>query len=100
MNEYILLMHNDATDCAAAQSSEKWGAYLEMLRQSGQFDGGSSIGQGQTFRQGQAARVAALDLTGFIRVRAQSLEEAQRFLTGNPVYEADGTVQVRELPKE
>jgi len=30
-------------------------------------------------------------------LRAQSLEDAQRFLAGNPNYDAGGTVEVRQL---
>jgi len=100
MNDYILLMHNDAADKLAADDGERWGAYISGLRQSGQFDGGSSIGMGERFRKGHTPLAANAELTGFIRVRAESMEDAQRFLVGNPTYEAGGTVEVRELPRE
>jgi len=38
-------------------------------------------------------------LTGFIRVAADSLEDAQGLSAGNPVSEAGGTVEIRELPR-
>jgi hypothetical protein len=38
-------------------------------------------------------------LTGFIRVRAKSLEQAKALVAGNPLYEAGGTVEIRELPR-
>ena len=100
MNDYILLMLNDATDPLAADDSERWGQYISGLRQSGRFDGGSSIGTGERCKKGHAPRSVNAELTGFIRVRAESLEDAKRFLVGNPVYEAGGTVEVRELPQE
>jgi hypothetical protein len=39
-------------------------------------------------------------VTGFLRIRAASLDEAASFLAGNPVFEAGGTVELRELPKD
>lgn len=100
MNDYILFMLNDATDARLADSGEHWGSYIAALRQSGQFDGGSSIGAGSRVRKDQQTSAALSDFTGFIRVRAASLEEAKSFLKGNPVYEAGGTVEIRELPRE
>ena len=102
MNDYILLMHSDATYHAAADDGDgdDWGAYIAMLRASGQFDGGSSIGAGECVQKNQPGRPARSELTGFIRVRATNLEDARRFLIGNPVYEGGGTVEIRELPKD
>jgi hypothetical protein len=37
-------------------------------------------------------------LAGYIRVRADNLDEAKSLLAGNPVFEAGGTVEIRELP--
>jgi hypothetical protein len=38
--------------------------------------------------------------TGFIRVKAATMEDAVKLLNGNPVYESGGTVEVRELPRD
>jgi hypothetical protein len=100
MNEYMIFMHNDASDTAAADDGERWGAYLMHLRQSGCFDGGSSLGIGEELKKGQSSRPAGTALTGFIRIRAETLEDAKRFLVGNPTYEAGGTVEVRELVRD
>ncbi|OYT91756.1 MAG: hypothetical protein CFE43_11690 [Burkholderiales bacterium PBB3] len=100
MNEYILFMCNDASDPIAANDGVQWGEYITTLRQSGCFDGGSSIGAGERVRKGQASEPASADWTGFIRVRAESLEDAKRLLVGNPTYEAGGTVEVRELLRD
>jgi hypothetical protein len=32
-------------------------------------------------------------------VQADSIDDARRFLEGNPVFEAGGTVEIRELPR-
>jgi len=100
MNDYILLIYNDAVDAAAADDGEKWNQYLSSLRLSGCFDGGSAIGHGLKVRKGHPEQPSSPDLTGFIRVRADSLAKAQAFLVGNPAYEAGGTVEVRELPRD
>jgi hypothetical protein len=94
MPDYILLMHDDASDDAAA-----WEPYLRRLRQSGCFEGGSAIGDGVCVRKrGVPAPVTAY-LTGYIRVTADSLDQAKSLLIGNPHYEAGGTVEIRELPR-
>jgi len=100
MNDYILLMHGDAPDPAAAADPLAWGSYLSTLRTSGRFDGGSSIGKGRYCRQGTPDLPAEGSPTGYLRIRAASLDAAMLFLQGNPVWEAGGTVEVRELPKD
>ncbi|EJE54688.1 hypothetical protein PMI14_00405 [Acidovorax sp. CF316] len=99
MNEYILLMHEDAPDTAAANDPQRWADYLARLRATGQFDGGSAIGAGERLRKGQPGQAATGAPSGFIRVRADSMEDAKRFLAGNPVFDAGGTVDLRELPR-
>ena len=99
MNDYIILMLDDTANPDAA-SSVLWEAYITGLRQSGQFDGGSSIGQGALYRKGAPIDSASLDVTGFLRVRAASIDDAARFLVGNPHYEAGGGVEIRELPRD
>ncbi len=100
MTEYILFMHDDAVDRDAAGDGARWASYLAGLRQSGQFDGGSSIGQGMCLNKDGGDRPAAVTPTGYLRVRASSFEEARRFVEGNPVYEAGGTVELRELVRD
>ena len=100
VNDYIFLMHGDVLDRESAESAERWEACLGGLRAKGNFEGGSSIGPGARFEQGQAVVSADGNLTGFLRVRAVGLEEVAALLVGNPVYEAGGTVEIRELPKD
>ena len=38
-------------------------------------------------------------IAGFIRVNAASFDAAKSLVRGNPVYEAGGTVEIRELPR-
>lgn len=100
MQDYLLLMYNDATDQAAAADDAAWQQYFAFLQQSGCFDGGSSIGAGLSFRKNGLAAGSADQLSGFIRVRAENLPAAQRFLAGNPIYEAGGSVEIRALPRD
>jgi hypothetical protein len=96
MNEFIMLMHQDAPDAVAADDPKRWEDYIAQLRSTGDFDGGSSIGPGERFRKDKSIAPGGV-LGGYIRVRATSLDSAKRFLSGNPVYEAGGTVEIREL---
>lgn len=100
VNDYILLMHSDSTSTAAADDVAAWEIYFKHLRKSGLFDGGSSIGKGMSFRKAGDPAKRGDDLSGYIRVRAVSLEQAKSFLVGNPVYEAGGTVEIHELPRD
>lgn len=97
MKDFIFFLHDDAI---SPEDDTLWDAYFVRLHASGQFDGGSSIGSGGRYRKGGAGWLAALPLVGFLRIRAESLAEAETFLTGNPVYEAGGTVEIRELPRD
>jgi hypothetical protein len=45
-------MHQDAIDQTTASSPELWAQYIVKLRDSGLFDGGSSIGDGERLRKG------------------------------------------------
>jgi hypothetical protein len=94
MPEYIFLMHGDADDDETA-----WGPYLRRLEQSGCFQGGSAIGEGICVRKRGAAPSLTAYLTGYFRVVADSLDDAKSMLAGNPMYEAGGTVEIRELPR-
>lgn len=96
MKEFLLLMHTDGG--AGAEDGDAWLRYFARLRSGGRFDGGSAIGPGASYRQGAEPTPSTLPIDGFIRVRAESLEDARRFLEGNPVYESGGSVEIRELP--
>jgi hypothetical protein len=93
MPDYILFMHDDA-----AHPTEGWDAYLLRLREAGVFMGGSAIGGGLVARKTGTPAPLAAHLGGFIRITARDLDHAQSFLDGNPIYEAGGTVEIRELP--
>jgi hypothetical protein len=96
MADYILLMHGDGGEERAAD----WEAYLDGLANAGRLRGGSAIGQGAAYRKAGAAGPVSAHLTGFVRIVAESLADAETCLAGNPVYEAGGTVEIRLLPED
>ncbi len=95
MPDYILFMHDDA-----APGPQDWEPYFKRLRASGAFQGGSAIGDGVCARNTGATPPVTAHLGGYIRVTAQDLADARSFLEGNPVYEAGGTIEIRELPRD
>lgn len=96
MRDFILLMHNDAT---GEPSSVMWTSYFSILRDRGVFEGGSSIVPGESFRKQAVPGKASQHLAGYIRIKAASLTEAKELLSGNPVFECGGTVEICELPR-
>jgi len=99
MNDYIFLMHDDAPEVSDGRNGYDSEPYLATLRKSGQFAGGSAIGTGVCVTKSGAAADITAHLSGYIRVQANSLEDARKLLEGNPVFEAGGTVEIRELPR-
>jgi hypothetical protein len=95
MPDFIFLMHNDL---AGPEDTAGWERYIAQLQSQGRFRGGSAIGAGASFRK-SGASASATPVTGFIRVVASSMASAEKLLAGNPVYEAGGTVEIRELPE-
>lgn len=97
MANFIIFMHGDMT----SPGDEKgWPEYLAGLRAKGVFEGGSSIGAGLCVRKSGTPAPLSKQLNGYIRVSAPNLEAAHALVAGNPVYEAGGTVEIRELPRD
>ena len=94
MAEYILLMHDDAIS-----NDDAWGPYIQALQQGGFFEGGSAIGDGLCVRKSGEPASVTKHLTGYIKLNAATIDEAKSLLTGNPHFEAGGTVEIRELPR-
>jgi hypothetical protein len=95
MAEYLFLMHGDA----AADEASSWEDYIEKLQEEDAFEGGSVIGDGICVRKNGETPPITAHLVGYIRVNAASMAQAQSLLSGNPHFEAGGTVEIRELPR-
>jgi hypothetical protein len=100
MADFILFMHNDAPAAASTPGPADWPAYFAKLRKAGAFQGGSSIGDGLCVSHAPSPPPITRHLSGYIRIQADSLSDARALVTGNPVFEAGGTVEIRELPKD
>ncbi len=90
MPDYILFMHGDVS---TKPTPGLWETYLAGLRATGAFQGGSEIGLGEVVRKRSAPPAITPHLTGYIRIEAKAL------VSGNPVFEAGGSVEIRELPQ-
>jgi hypothetical protein len=99
MPDYLLLMHDDTRELGNQGRNDDWGPYIGRLQASGNFQGGSAIGGGVCARKSGATPSITGHLSGFIRVSASTLDDARTLLIGNPVFEAGGTVEIRELPR-
>lgn len=99
MKDYILFMHDDVPSEQRRRRDDEWTAYFAKLRAVGAFQGGSEIGDGICASKSDAPRAITRQIAGHIRIRAESLNEARALVIGNPVFEAGGTVEIRELPK-
>jgi hypothetical protein len=98
MNDYMLLMHAGAR-LEPGEALHTWPAYFARLREVGAFQGGSAIADGICVSKAGGEAEVARHITGYVRIRAASLDAARALLAGNPVYEAGGTVEIRELPR-
>lgn len=99
MADFIFLMHDDSSPQASDSGDDAWGPYIQKLKAMGRFDGGSAIGGGVSVNQAGTRIDITAHIVGFITVHAESLQEARELLIGNPVLEAGGTVEIRELPR-
>ena len=94
MAEFIYLMHEaEPADPAA------WDAYIGELNAKGVLRGGSAIGRGLCLRKDGPAPPISHDIVGYVRIEVEDIEAAQALLAGNPVYEAGGVIEVRELAR-
>jgi hypothetical protein len=97
MRDYLLLMHGDAP---LPRPRSEWAAYIAKLQQANAFQGGSSVGDGVCMAKSGAGEPITNAVQGYIRVNAVDLDAARALVIGNPVYEAGGTVEIRELLRD
>jgi hypothetical protein len=90
--DYIFLMHGH-------EVIGDWGPYIEGLVAKGVMRGGSAMGGGVCVRKSGDAPAITGHIGGYIKVEVDSLDAAKALLPGNPVYEAGGVVEIRELPR-
>jgi hypothetical protein len=112
MTEYMYLIRGGnavrATKSPAQLQAElqKWAVWIEQLAKAGKFTAGDPLAQGGKVVTGSKKTVTdgpfaeAKDLVGgYLIVKAASLEEATEMARGCPIFENDGTVEVRAIQK-
>jgi hypothetical protein len=76
-----------------------WQAYIDGLNAKGVLRGGSAIGRGVCLHKDGAPPPISHHIVGYVRIEVADMAAAQALLVGNPVYEAGGVIEVRELPR-
>lgn len=89
-------MHGDVEQ---EEKSQDWRIYLEFLSAEGALRGGSAIGPGLCIRRSGAVPDVTHQIVGYVKIEARDFDHARQLVQTNPVYEAGGTVEIRELPK-
>lgn len=110
MKEYLFLFRGgDARRAEASpeqmqEHMQKWGAWMQGLNEQGVFIGGLPLDKG-----GKVVEKAGKVITdgpfaegkeivgGYLMVKSDSLDGAVEISKGCPIFEHEGTVEVREL---
>jgi len=89
-----------------ARDTENWKNWMGTLAQSGKFVGGNPLAAGGKTLRGKAVKItdapfaeAKEVLNGYIIVNSHDYNEAVEMAKGCPIFEFDGSVEVRELAK-
>jgi hypothetical protein len=86
------------------QQMQKWGAWIQQLRQEGHFKAGEPLESGGKVVRGKKKAVTdgpyaeAKDLVGgYLLLEARDLEDATELSRGCPVLDVEGTVEIRQI---
>lgn len=108
MKQYLLLFRGgDARETqmseeASQQHMAKWGEYMGQLGQQGKLDGGMPLQQdgrimtnGGTKEQvwGEGTNIVG----GYLLIKANDYNEAVSLSKDCPIFEYDGTIEIREI---
>ncbi|MEO0816264.1 MAG: hypothetical protein AAFX86_03055 [Pseudomonadota bacterium] len=96
MAEFLILMHADTQEIV---SDSSWDEYIAKLVSMGAMRGGSALSGGKSYRNSGPPASITEHIVGYLKIEAETIEQAGSMLAGNPVFEAGGTVEIRELPK-
>lgn len=90
MPEYIMINHGVGT-------SANWDQYFKMLREGNHLMGGSALEPVVSVKWAVFSDVRTPTMTGYILIRAESLERAKEIMVQSPVHQAGGTVELLML---
>ena len=88
MAEFMMIMKGNA-------ATDDWQPYIEKLIATGFFRGGSAFGKGLCVTSTGVGEDCIA--TGYMRFEADSMDDVQSLLDGNPVLETGGAVEIHEL---
>ena len=93
-----------STPAAMEQTMQKWGAWMKDLGQKGHFKGGEPLESGGKVLRGKSKTVTdgpypeAKDVVGgYLLVTAENLDHAVELSKGCPIFDTNGTVEVRQI---
>lgn len=90
MAEFMILMKG-------TRQRGDWNTYIDSLTKTGMFRGGSALRNGLCVNKQGSNRLCAV--SGFMRFKAESINQVRALLGGNPVVESGGEVELLELIK-
>jgi hypothetical protein len=101
----VFFGNEDLTSPNTQERMQKWGQWFQELGQSGRLAGGEAltpnpgkriIGKNKQVKDGPFAESKEI-ISGFGIILAENLEEAIEIAKGCPVYDIDGSLEVREV---
>ena len=72
-----------------------WLTYINKLKDSGMFRGGSILGNGLNISKHSSDRKCTV--TGFMRFEADNIDQVRALVEGNPDYESGGHIEILEM---
>ncbi len=110
MNQFILIFRGGAIAQKGVAPQElqehlaKWGMWMAQLQKSGNLQGANALeGAGRTIRgskkavtDGPFTKVKDL-VSGYVLIGVQDLDQATQIALKCPIYEYDGSVEVRPV---
>src|SRR5260370_12242166 len=89
----------DMTGPEAKENMQKWGAWMKSLGK--QFKSGEPLDGAAKVLKGKSKNLSSKPVsevvTGYLKVQAPSLAKAVSLAKGCPIFEMDGSVEVREI---
>lgn len=110
MKEFLFLFRNEnhgnnpQSPDAMQQNLEKWTEWLKQLTQEGKLNGGQPLENTGKVVSGTAKKITDGPFAegkeiigGYLLIKADSLDEAVSISKDCPIFENDGSVEVREI---
>lgn len=109
MKDYLLLFrggldYSKASPEQLQQSMQKWRSWMDGLAQQGKLSGGQRLEGTGSVVNGTKKQVSDGPFAegkevigGYIAVKANTLDEAIEIAKGSPIYDHDGSTEVREI---